>query len=296
MNRMIAITISPGAVTAAARLIAPWLWRSRRRRRHRRARGRTSEAARRRGAATRGTHRRTHRCSDTREREERSGSEPDRPVGPSSCLLVPHGAPRERSEARTISRQSRLSRAIGGRAQRPPVGLSTQPIRCFDSYDRQRETGPHRSRRGGSGSSSRQAALNRRVPLPQPRALVARLQRAHPRLAEDESRAAARAGEVPRHLQPQSRRVLPDPGLGPAGADDRRRVRHVAGRDEPARAARRDPRPRPGARRRGRRRSSSRSPSAAPGRGVQIADWDDLKKSEREELRRGLRGARLSRC
>ena len=41
-------------------------------------------------------------------------------------------------------------------------------------------------------------------------------------LAEDRPPPAARAGEVPRHLQPEPRRVLPGAGVGPDGAARRR--------------------------------------------------------------------------
>ena len=46
-------------------------------------------------------------------------------------------------------------------------------------------------------------------------------------LAEDRDAAAARAGEVPRHLQPEPRRVLPGAGLRAAGAARGRRPHHA---------------------------------------------------------------------
>ena len=80
--------------------------------------------------------------------------------------------------------------------------------------------GAHRPGRG-AGDGRRLAAV------PQPGALLARLQRpgAGPRRRPDG--AAARAGQVLRHLQPEPRRVLPGPGgrpEGPGGGRARRRT------------------------------------------------------------------------
>ena len=133
--------------------------------------------------------------------------------------------------------------------------------------------------------------------VPEPRAVVARLQRPRARPGRGRRAAAARAGEVPRHLQPEPRRVLPGAGVGPAGAARRRPAHHHPRRPRPRRPAPRHPRPGRRARRPGRRRCSPRRSSPAlEDAGIRFADWDDLADDDRAHLEDDVRRARSSRC
>ena len=121
----------------------------------------------------------------------------------------------------------------------------------------------------------------RRRAVPEPRALVARLQRARPRARRGRVAAAARTGEVPRDLQLQPRRVLPGARLGPAGATRGRRAQQRARRTRPGRAAPRDPSAGRGARRAARRacsprksRPRSRRPASSSPTGTTSSDDD----------------------
>ena len=68
------------------------------------------------------------------------------------------------------------------------------------------------------------------APLPQPRAVVARVQRPRPPRGARRAQPAARAGQVPGDLREQPRRVLPGPDRRPARAG-RGRQRRTARRD-----------------------------------------------------------------
>ena len=72
----------------------------------------------------------------------------------------------------------------------------------------------------------------RRLPVPQPRAVVARLRRPRPVRGARRAQPAARAGQLPDDLRGHARRVLPDPDLraAPAGRTPARpRRRPTAG-------------------------------------------------------------------
>ena len=109
-------------------------------------------------------------------------------------------------------------------------------------------------------------------------------------LAEDPHAAAARAGQVPRHLQPEPRRVLRGAGLGPHGAARRRPAHHDAdGLDlveqlrairDAGRRARRPGRPRCSPTR---SRPRSRTPGSAS------LDWDELVRRRPRAPRRPVR-------
>ena len=71
----------------------------------------------------------------------------------------------------------------------------------------------------------------------QPRALLARVRLARARARRGSCSPAARAGEVRRDLQPEPRRVLPDPRVRPRGAGGGRRRRDDARRHEPTRSS-----------------------------------------------------------
>jgi hypothetical protein len=71
-------------------------------------------------------------------------------------------------------------------------------------------------------SDRRRRTSGARRALPEPRALVARVQRARPGRGESERGAAPRAPQVPRHRLEQPRRVLHGPRRGPQAAAHRR--------------------------------------------------------------------------
>ena len=110
-----------------------------------------------------------------------------------------------------------------------------------------------RSRRplpSGHGAAGRGGIPHpRRFALPQPRAVVARFQRARARARRGRGAAAARAREVPRDLQLQPRRVLPGARVRAPGAARGGRAQRRPRRARPGRAAPRDPRARRRARR-----------------------------------------------
>ena len=92
------------------------------------------------------------------------------------------------------------------------------------------------------------------LPVPQPRAVVARVQRPRPPRGARRAQPAPRAGQVPGHLRRQPRRVLPGPGRRPPPAGRGRQGRPLAGRPDRRRAAGRG----------SRRASSSSSPITRP--------------------------------
>ena len=100
--------------------------------------------------------------------------------------------------------------------------------------------GARRAHRYHAGMSGPDAAAGSSRALPQPRAVVARLQRARARPRRGPGAAAARAGEVPRDLQLEPRRVLPGARVGPAGAARRRHphARRPTGSTRPSSSAR----------------------------------------------------------
>ena len=114
---------------------------------------------------------------------------------------------------------------------------------------------------------------------------MARVQRARAGARRGPGPAAARAGEVPRDLQPEPRRVLRGPGVRPRGAAPRRGARHVARRSRSRRAA-------PGASGAQtddlvQRQTTIFTKDIAPAleeSGIRFADWGELDDADRAEL------------
>ncbi len=142
-----------------------------------------------------------------------------------------------------------------------------------------------RFRASGAPCARAPSVLRRVRALPEPGAVVARLQRPRPRAGRGRPRPAARARQVPRHLQPEPRRVLRGPGLGSHGTARRRSAHHHRRRPRPRRPAPLDP----GA---GRRPGRPAPPRCSPRRscppsttkGIRFADWDDLSVDDRAHL------------
>ncbi len=135
-------------------------------------------------------------------------------------------------------------------AQRLETPQTTQADQSADKGSTTRTRGDGQGGRGGSragafprrGTAGRRAASGQSVS--QPRALLARLQRAGAAPRRGPGHAAAGAGEVPRDLRQQPRRVLHGAGgRAEAAAANRPADAHVR-RAQPARTARRDHRAR----------------------------------------------------
>ena len=103
------------------------------------------------------------------------------------------------------------------------------------------------------------------VPVHQPRAVVARIQRARAARGARRAQPAARAGQVPGHLRRQPRRVLPGPRRRPAPAGRGRQGRPLARRPDRRGTARGRARARPRARRRALGDLRGRPPDARRG-------------------------------
>ena len=104
-------------------------------------------------------------------------------------------------------------------------------------------------------------------------------------LAEDAAPAAARAGQVPRHLQPEPRRVLRGPGLGSHGAA-RRRPAH-APRPTASTSSTSSARSGSGSNELVGRAAAVFAKEIAPALdddGIRFADWDDLSDDDRAHL------------
>ena len=212
------------------------------------------------------------------------------PSARTSCSTGTSASPRTRADRPRPSPEVPLRAATG-----PPVG----------SGHVRRARAAHRSptRAGGarvcpgpstasistSCASPRSASSNRELSWLDFNARVLAL-------AEDREPAAARAGQVPRHLQPEPRRVLPGPGRRPEGPG-RRRPRASAPPDgrTPAAAAARDPRAgaaswstAPGA-----RSSSTRSCPALAEAGIALLRLGRARRRRPQVPRRGVRGPDL---
>ena len=121
--------------------------------------------------------------------------------------------------------------------------------------------------------------------VPEPRALVARVQRARARARRGSVAAAARTGQVPRDLQSEPRRVLPGAGRGSPGAGPRR----ASGPGRPTGWTRSSSSARSG---HGSTSSSTRQATVftkdiAPALedvGIRFSDWDELDDDDRAYL------------
>ena len=172
-----------------------------------------------------------------------------------------------------------LSSPAGSRARRDPARPVSEdaqhPMAAIEPGAPARPAVAPRQRRATRAKAD--------LPVPQPRAVVARVQRPRPARGARRAQPAARAGQVPGHLRRQPRRVLPGPGRRPAPAGRGRQGRPLARRPDRRRAAgggaRARPRPRrrpladlrrrpPDPRRRGHRagrlRGDPRAPRGAP--------------------------------
>ena len=139
-----------------------------------------------------------------------------------------------------------LSSAAGSPATATPSMRTREPA---DGRDRSRRTRPHRPSRGPAPAAPRPPRQGD-LPVPQPRAVVARVQRPRPARGARRAEPAARAGQVPGHLRRQPRRVLPGPRGRAPPAGRGRQGRPLARRSDGRRAAGGRPRARARPRRR----------------------------------------------
>ena len=145
-----------------------------------------------------------------------------------------------------------------------PAGAPAEP----DGRRRSRSPRPRPVRVDGRTRPRRPVVRpdSRPATYPQPRAVLARLQRARPARGARSAQPAPGAGQVPGHLRRQPRRVLPGAHRRPAPAGRGRCRRPGAGRADPGGAARRRPRAAPWSSWPSSRRSSWTSAASSPPR------------------------------
>ena len=197
---------------------------------------------------------------------------------------VPDGDQRiDRAPRKTVDRQlpeavsetfSNTRRRTAAAAPRGGEATSASLLCVCDLLPSRGRTGPETpSQHHGPGA------------VPQPGAVLARLQRAGARARRGPAGAAARAGQVLRHLQPEPRRVLPGPGGRPEGPGRRRHQHAQPRRPHPVRAAAAEVRS--GSPSSPTRWSSMFLEELVPALaevGIRFSSWDELDEDDREYM------------
>ena len=154
---------------------------------------------------------------------------------------VPRVCPRRRLRGRAVRTASWGAQACARSAPRPRKGLT----RCREAgcsvsdHERRARHPPARARSARAGD---RGDRDRPGALPEPRAVLAGLQRSRPAAGRRRVPAAARARQVLRDLHHQPRRVLHGARSRPARSDRRRRRESQPGRPDPVGDHRPDPR------------------------------------------------------